>query len=405
MISDANDWEARFATVKATFSSRVGQISNAALSRGVIAYDESITDEERKNVLEEVETLAILTGLEIDSAKSGIKPDLSAYLEARNIKRSRFLKYKDIFDQGDTAEWYEPTKAQKMAKYFGCTNWDFITSNLEKLPYYAYSMAMQTEKATDKPAKDSELFTFAAEPDWKEKLDSTTLQKVKTLISDYETAFKRIRFLTHTEKDMKRQNDVYRILMARGQEKDFSVDEIYTAFDKMSSYQVRLARQQLIAGDWQFTPPEERVRRFYEITDSVWDANIVRLFCDFRCGGYRMLGDVISDFDDMHRNRSLKKNYLSQKGDTPQMKAMVSGIKHTADAKNQIISNCKHIMFPIRTRNAAPSLNPEDVVKCAVALGKRKFALEVLPDIVLRLTLDSSIPSEEPKKKKWRLWQ
>ena len=172
----------------------------------------------------------------------------------------------------------------------------------------------------------------------------------------------------------------------------------------MSSYQVRLARQQLIAGDWQFTPPEDRVRRFYEITDNVWDANIVRLFCDFRCGGYRMLGDVISDFDDMHRNRSLKKNYLSQKGDTPQLKAMVSGIKHTADAKNQIISNCKHIMFPIRTRNAAPSLNPEDVVKCAVALGKRKFALEVLPDIVLRLTLDRSIPSEEPKKKKWRLW-
>ena len=73
LISDANDWEARFTTVKATFSSRVGQISNAALSRGVIAYDESITDEERKAVLEEVETLAILTGLEIDSAKSGIK--------------------------------------------------------------------------------------------------------------------------------------------------------------------------------------------------------------------------------------------------------------------------------------------------------------------------------------------
>ena len=117
-----------------------------------------------------------------------------------------------------------------------------------------------------------------------------------------------------------------------------------------------------------------------------------------------MFGDVISDFDDMHRNRSLKKNYISQKGDSPQMKAMVSGIKHTADVKNQIIANCKHIMFPMRTRNAAPSLNPEDVVKCAVALGKRKFALEVLPDIVLWLTLDSSIPSEETKKKKWRLW-
>ena len=118
-----------------------------------------------------------------------------------------------------------------------------------------------------------------------------------------------------------------------------------------------------------------------------------------------MLGDIISDFDDMHRNRSLKKNYLSQKGDTSQMKAMVSGIKHTSDAKNQIIANCKHIMFPIRTRDAAPSLNPEDVVKCAVALGKRKFALEVLPDTVFRLTIDSNIPIEGTKKKKRRLWQ
>ena len=86
------------------------------------------------------------------------------------------------------------------------------------------------------------------------------------------------------------------------------------------------------------------------------------------------------------------------------MKAMVSGIKHTADAKNQIISNCKHIMFPIRTRDSVPSLNPEDVVKCSVALGKRKFALEVLPDTVLRLTLDRNILPEETKKKKWRLW-
>ena len=404
LVSDANDWEARFNTVKDTFSSRVGQISNAALSRGVIAYDESITEEKRKAFLEDVETLAILTGLEIDSAKSGIKPDLSVYIETREIKRSRFLKYKDIFDQGDSIEWYEPTKAQKLAKYFACINWGSVTSNLEKLPYYACSLTAETESSSDKPAKDSELFTFATEPDWKEKLDSTTLKKVESLISDYETALKRIHFLTHAEKDMKRKNDVYRILMSRGQEADFSVDEIYSVFDKMSSYQVRLARQQLIAGDWQFTPPEERVKKFYEITDSTWDANIVRLFCDFRCGGYRMLGDVISDFDDMHRNRSLKKNYLSQKGDTPQMKAIVSGIKHTADAKNQVIANCKHIMFPIRTRYAAPALNPDDVVKCAVALRKRKFALEVLPDTVLRLTADMNVPTEEIKKKKWRLW-
>jgi len=89
LLSDANDWHERFLTVKSTFSSRVGQISNAALSRGIIAYDESLTEEEREHYLQEVETLAILTGLEIDSAKSGIKPDLSEYI--KHSKNSAIL--------------------------------------------------------------------------------------------------------------------------------------------------------------------------------------------------------------------------------------------------------------------------------------------------------------------------
>ena len=90
LISDANDWYSRFLTVKSTFSSRVGQISNAALCRGIIAYDESLTKEERAHYLQEVEILAILTGLEIDSAKSGIKPDLSEYMQRSKVTKMLF---------------------------------------------------------------------------------------------------------------------------------------------------------------------------------------------------------------------------------------------------------------------------------------------------------------------------
>ena len=71
-IRNANDWYARFETVKSTFSSRVGQISNAALDRNMLAYDESLSDEIREQNRKETETLAILTGLEIDSALSPI---------------------------------------------------------------------------------------------------------------------------------------------------------------------------------------------------------------------------------------------------------------------------------------------------------------------------------------------
>ena len=88
LISDANDWRARMESVKSTFSNRVGQISNAALRRGIIAYDENNNNTERVVARQDVEMLAILTGLEIDSAKSGIKPDLSEYLEERKAKKS-----------------------------------------------------------------------------------------------------------------------------------------------------------------------------------------------------------------------------------------------------------------------------------------------------------------------------
>jgi len=46
--------------VRDTFSSRIGQICNAAFDRSVIAYDENSTAEERQRCREETETLAIL---------------------------------------------------------------------------------------------------------------------------------------------------------------------------------------------------------------------------------------------------------------------------------------------------------------------------------------------------------
>ena len=46
-----------------------------------------------------------------------------------------------------------------------------------------------------------------------------------------------------------------------------------------------------------------------------------------------------------------------------------------------------------------------EVVKCAVALGKRQFILEVLPKHVLDQTIDRShLYTETKPKKKWRLW-
>lgn len=63
--------------------------------------------------------MAILTGLEIDSAKSGIRPDLDEYLTHKTVKRSDFLKYKTLVEEMETRRaWYEPTHATKVKAFF-----------------------------------------------------------------------------------------------------------------------------------------------------------------------------------------------------------------------------------------------------------------------------------------------
>ena len=83
-----------------------------------------------------------------------------------------------------------------------------------------------------------------------------------------------------------------------------------------------------------------------------------------------------------------------------QMKLMLAGIGHAGDYKAQIIRNCINVIRPFDRKKT--TLDYAEVVKCAVALGKRQFALEVLPITVYELALDRSHiykTEEKPKKK------
>ena len=404
LISDANDWHARFVTVRNTFSSRVGQISNAALNRGILAYDENTTSEDKVHYNQEVETLAILTGLEIDSAKSGIKPDLSDYIDKKTARRSIFLRYKAIAGSDDAHKWYEPTKNARLKKYFESVDWNSVSSNLEKLPYFAYMLEHKTEKVKTSPVSDESLFVFAQSPNWKEQLDKTMLDRVASIIRDYETALQRIRYINHIPSEMKRKGDIYRILYARGQENDYSVDELYSLFENMPPQKVRKARHGLEDTRWHLAPPEERQHLLYGFASVMGLADYLDVLCDFSHGGYRIVGDIICDLDDMHRNKGIKMSLTKQKGDSKELQTMLMGIERADDYKEHIIRNCINVICPPSRRGA---LDFDEVVKCAVALGKRQFALEVLPATVLDLTLDRShvFMVEEPKKKKWRLWK
>lgn len=144
----------------------------------------------------------------------------------------------------------------------------------------------ETEKVIVCPVSDDQLFSFAQTSDWKNTINPEMLTRVANLIKDYETALNRVRHIKHISTDMKRKGDIYRILFARGQEKDYTVDELHSAFDSMLPQQIRKARLILDEVKWHLVPSEERTNILYTIckTGNLYD--YLDVFCDFRNGGY-----------------------------------------------------------------------------------------------------------------------
>ena len=371
-IRNANDWYARFETVRSTFSSRVGQISNAAFDRSMLAYDESLDDEIREQNRKETETLAILTGLEIDSAKSGIKPDLSAYLNTDDKPRSQYLKYKRLLeDAEDRPAWYEDSFAEQMKDYIDGTDWDSVTANVEKLPYYAYMLKKHTPRKVIKPAPASELFTFARHENWKENLDPSLFEPIRTLIDTYDSCLRRIRSHKHPAIGNSKRRDIDRILTMRDQENTYDTDSMYALFTGMDATHIKAVRDALRAEQWHFMKPEERLSFLHEYLPEEAFRAYDGLFSDFRMGGYRVLGDIICDIDDA--NRLADKSKLHYKNDTPEMTAMIDAYNNRipgTDYREAVAETCRVCIARITP--------PFQAIRYAEALDRRDFIFDVL---------------------------
>jgi hypothetical protein len=372
VIRDATDWQARFETVKSTFSSRVGQISNAALNRSIIAYNENSDDELRDKCREETETLAILTGLEIDSAKSGVKPDLTEYLGTKTVAKSKFLKYKSLLEKSEGRRaWYEPTFEEQFEKFFADTDWDKVDSNVERLPYLAYMLEKNTKTVVDKPADDSELFTFATDENWKDKLSSDKMERIKSLVTDYERCLSRIRACGQPVKDRQRRNDIQRILYSRGQDREYDADMLYPLFQGTPPERITAIRQELQAKNWHLTPKEQREDFLADLIPEL--ERYYPLFSDFRFGGYRVLIDLIADIDD--ENNLTDRKRLIRDGDSPEfMRLMEAYLNRSVNAyyRDAVAAECRKLIEAIT--------KPDEAVRYIVALGKRKVLFDLLLD-------------------------
>ena len=375
LISDSTSWEARFETIRNVFSSRVGQISNAAFNKSVLAYDDSLDDDTRKKNRKDVEMLAILTGLEIDSAKTGIKPDLSEYLGKSKRQRSIFLTYKRLLE--NVSKGVTDAKS-KLNKFFENTNWNEIDSNVEKLPYYAKMLKEGIPKIKAKTIPDNKLFNFAAEDSWKEKLDTGILDAVSTLISEYDEVLRRIRVSRADIQTKKRYKDIDRILFSQGKDEDFDADVLYAEFSKISDEHLQKIHEAMIEQNWHLMIKEDR-----ETFLSEWLPELTEYFdilSDFTFSGYRILNDLILDIREANSVESSRQLYRD--GDTENMVVMTDAYvnKLASDSYREAVAKkCREILEKI--------IKPADAVKYAVALGKRGFMWDVLIDCVSKNAL------------------
>lgn len=373
VIRDANDWRARVETVRSTFSTRIGQICNAAFDRSIVAYDENSDDELRARLREETEMLEILTGLEIDSVKSGVKPDLSAFLSHKPVSRSLFLKYKSIVGDEESRAWYEPTKKERLDSFFASVDWEHVTSNVEKLPYLAKMLEQNTPKTKAKPVKDAELFAFAAKPGWQDALPAEGMAYMKSIIEDYEEALKRVCISRIPRKSMVRRSDVERILYARGQENIVTADELYGLLSDLPAETVARFRRDLTVQRWHLMNAKQRSDFLLGVLPYDADPKYAELLADFRFGGCRLLGDILCDLDDMYKAEEARKYTLHRREDSARIRHMINGYESGGrDYRELIAKRCRQYINL--------DLNPDLALQCAIALGNRRFAFEVLVD-------------------------
>jgi len=310
--------------------------------------------------------------LEIDSAKSGVKPDLSEYLGAKDIKRSRFLRFKDIMDAAEERrKWYEPTPAERLKAYYEKTDWSKVDSNLEKLPYLAYQLQRHTPKKKPRKNKPADLYTFAV-PGWEKKLDPTILSAVSALAQDYKHCLQRIRASRQSIKERARQSDIAKILFARCQEDDYDTDTLYALFSALSQEQVTELYRAIRDNSWHLMPEESReafLRRY--LPEDF--AEYFDLLTDFRCSGYRILGDLVCDCMDAYRLEDQRKLHSEQ--DSPAMAAMLDAYLNKtsgADYKTTVALECRKQLDAI--------VKASDAVKYAVAIKDKDFLWDILYD-------------------------
>lgn len=321
----------------AAFSSDVGRISNIAFALGKLeyGYDPDPSVPEGSTAL-----CTIATGIEIDSVKTGVKPDISALEKLCRVEDDPFLKIDWKFSKiaADKRKKdkviharYNEEKGEYEAffKYNGKTRDDIIyhigddqTCNVDLLPFY-FARELKDQKAARKETAKKRSgfklpeyrFTFEKKSDnWREKaLEDPRTQTLRLIIGAYmklhrdawkfsntrektrnESLRGSVITLLYTEYDSSADR-MYRSGAGLGEAIEAAYEELYNLVETSESAGRILAKMK--ASNWQYAMDyDERSA----ILDDIFGPDALsltarELLCDTYDNGYQYFNYIMRD--------------------------------------------------------------------------------------------------------------
>lgn len=324
-----------FEDVAATFSSRVGHISNLAIDIGRLEYYGS-------NVPEGSAALCtIATGLEIDSVKTGVSPDLT-YLESicdaeadgyMNANR-RFKAFREdetknkkvvhgrINEENGALEAFLKYRNKPEEILFSINGSSDI--NIDKLAYLYVKQLI-----AGKERKDCRFFglpehrfmfesSYISEDEWrKEAFKDPRIDSLKGIIGAYRKLMADTAGIGSNQKAIFCQGRIIRLMqveynldedvLARSKSDIIEAinkmyEEVYNALPDIECANNAITR--MIAGKWEFVPRrslrEEDLKTILGVNDL--SPEVEELLCDSYDNGYQILNYVLQDVKRIRTN-------------------------------------------------------------------------------------------------------
>ncbi|MBQ8358905.1 MAG: hypothetical protein IJX37_03165 [Oscillospiraceae bacterium] len=192
------------------------------------------------------------------------------------------------------------------------------------------------------------------------------------LAQDYKHCLQRIRASRQLIKERSRQSDIAKILFARCHEDDCDTDTLYALFSAISQEQVMELYRAIRDNQWHLMPEDHREAFLRQYLPEDF-ADYFDLLTDFRCSGYRILGDLICDCMDAYRLKGQRKLHSEQ--DSPAMTAMLDAYLNRdsgADYKTAVALECRKQLEAI--------VKAGEAVKYTVAIKDKDFLWDILYD-------------------------